>query len=127
MTPANEEARRYLRIADRDIKAFIALLDISDVSYIIKYFLAQQAVEKCLKAVLFVNGIEFRRIHDLEELSQLLLRHDVSLPLEIEKLRKLNPFAVTFRYDDEEIPAINQAEVKEMVETLRLWAGERVE
>lgn len=32
-------------------------------------FHVQQAVEKALKAVMFLHGLEFRRTHDLEGLS----------------------------------------------------------
>ena len=47
----------------------------------------------------------------------------MTLPYE---LRKLNPFAVTFRYDDTDIPLVSGTEVEKMVDIMRLWAGEVV-
>jgi len=43
-----------------------------------------------------------------------------------DELRKLNPFAVTFRYDDTDIPLIQDAVVEKMVDTMRRWAGKLV-
>ncbi|MHB1677261.1 MAG: HEPN domain-containing protein [Sulfuriferula sp.] len=40
-------------------------------------FFAQQAVEKCLKAVAEYHGIVLRRTHDVDELVDLLLQHSV--------------------------------------------------
>jgi len=72
MKPHIEEAWRALRLADRDIKVFDILVDESEAHLSIVLFHAQQALEKSLKAVLFSRQIEFRRTHDLTELTQLL-------------------------------------------------------
>jgi len=126
MTPGHEEALRALRVADRDIIAFKALKNSPEVSLASTCFFAQQAVEKCLKAVLFECGIAFTPIHDLVRLALTLQEHGVALPCSADELRKLNPFAVTFRYDDTDIPLISGAEVEKMVDTMRRWAGEVV-
>jgi predicted nucleotidyltransferase len=65
MRPNIEEARRSLRAADRDIKAFEILRGASGAPLAALCFHAQQAFEKSLKAVLFLHLIEFRRTHDL--------------------------------------------------------------
>ena len=90
-------------------------------------FFAQQAVEKCLKAVLFERGITFAPIHDLVRLALTLQEHDVAVPCPADELRKLNPFAVTFRYDDTDIPLVSSTAVEKMVDIMRFWAGEVVE
>lgn len=80
MTPQREEAGRYLRLARRDEAAFRALLDSATVDFSVACFHAQQAVEKALKAVMFLHGLE---------------------------LRRLTPYAVEFRYDDEPMPLVS--------------------
>jgi len=100
MKPHIEEAWRALRLADRDIQAFHVLEKSSEVHLSIICFHAQQAVEKSLKAVLFTHQIEFRRTHNLVDLAALLRQNGIELPISDDQLLKLNPFAVTFRYDD---------------------------
>ena len=105
MTPGHEEAVRALRLADRDIVAFKALKNAPEVSLVSTCFFAQQAIEKCLKAVLFERGIRFTPIHDLARLTMTLQEQGVVVPCSADELRKLNPFAVTFRYDDTDYSA----------------------
>ncbi len=126
MKPGHEEALRSLRVADRDIVAFKALKNSPGVSLESTCFFAQQAIEKCLKAVLFERGIVFTPIHDLARLVVALQEHDIAAPYSADELRKLNPFAVTFRYDDTDIPLIAVEVVENMVDTMRRWAGEVV-
>lgn len=61
MTTSLDEARRYLRIAADDLAAFRALADLAHIRQALAFFHAQQSIEKSLKAVLFVQGIEFRK------------------------------------------------------------------
>jgi len=126
MKPHIEEAWRSLRLADRDIKVFDILRKEPEAHLSIVCFHAQQAVEKSLKAVLFSRRIEFERIHDLVKLAQLLGYHDIVLPVPEDQLRRLNPFAVTFRYDDLEIELISQANTASLVADVRRWAEEQV-
>lgn len=126
MTPNREEALRALRVADRDIVAFLALKNSPEVSLAATCFFAQQAIEKCLKAVLFQHDIAFPPIHDLARLTLILQERSIATPCTIDELRKMNPFAVTFRYDDTDIPLISVDEVEATVDTIRFWAGELV-
>lgn len=96
MTPNIEEARRSLRAADRDIKAFEILKDAAGAPVAAVCFHAQQAIEKSLKAVLFLHLIEFRRTHDLVKLAGLLRNQGIDPPVPDEALRRLNPFASPF-------------------------------
>jgi HEPN domain-containing protein len=89
-------------------------------------FFAQQAVEKCLKAVLFEHGIAFTPIHDLIRLALTLQEHGVAVPCSDDELRKLNPFAVTFRYDDTDILLVYGTEIEKRVDSMRCWAIEVV-
>lgn len=124
MTPNREEALRALRVADRDIVAFHVLKNAPEVALASTCFFAQQAVEKCLKAVLFERSIESAPIHDLARLSRLLLENGIDLPCAVDELRRLNPFAITFRYDDTDIPLISVRDIDAMAASVRHWAGE---
>lgn len=78
MTPPINLARRLLALAERDITSFRALASHPEVDISATGFFAQQAVEKCLKAVAEYHGIVFRRTHDVDELVDLLLQHRVA-------------------------------------------------
>ena len=126
MKPHIDEAWRSLRLADRDITAFDLLKNEPEVHVSIVCFHAQQAVEKSLKAVLYSRQIEFERTHDLVKLARLLGDHDIMLPVSVDQLRLLNPFAVTFRYDDLEIDLITRDDTTTLVTNVRQWAEEQV-
>jgi len=48
-------------------------------------------------------------------------------PVSDEELLRLNPFAVTFRYDDMDIELIEPGEVVKWVTDLRHWAEKQVD
>jgi len=126
MQPHIEEAWRSLQLADRDITAFRILSQEPEAHLSIVCFHAQQAVEKSLKAVLFSRRIEFRRIHDLIELTQLLRRHGIETPVSDDLLGRLNPFAATFRYDDIDIEVLTSQDAAAWVTDIRRWAENQV-
>ena len=108
MTPPREEARRLLRLARRDRETFDLLLPLPQADLAALGFLAQQSVEKALKAVAVARGLEVRRTHDLAALGAAVLADGVALPVTVDDLRRLNPYAVEFRYDDEMVPTITR-------------------
>jgi len=59
-----------------------------------------------LKAVLTARQVFFRRVHDLEEITNLLTEAQITPPFSAEQYGLLNPFAVEMRYDDRVIPLI---------------------
>jgi len=126
MQPHIEEAWRSLQLADRDITAFHILSKEPEAHLSIACFHAQQAVEKSLKAVLFSRRIEFRRIHDLTELTQLLRQHGIETTVSDDLLGRLNPFAVTFRYDDMDIELLTREDAETWVTSVRRWAEAQV-
>ena len=121
-------ARRFLAVADRDIRTFRLLAAAADSDDEAVGFHAQQSIEKCLKAVLCVNEIAFRKTHDLVELIDLLRDNKKSLPPDVESLDSLNPYAVTLRYDlfDAEPAAFERDEVLKIVADVRSWAEREV-
>jgi HEPN domain-containing protein len=126
MEPHFEEALRALRLAERDIQVLDVLKKEPAVHSSILGFHAQQAVEKSLKAVLFSYRIEFERIHDLVKLTGLLRMNDINVPFTDNQFRFLNPFAVTFRYDDLEIESIQREELIDIAMQVFQWAERTV-
>ena len=122
MKPYIEEAWRMLKLAGRDARAFEVLAESGDVHNSIVCFHAQQAIEKSMKAVLFSLCIEFRRTHSLTDLSTLLRENAYVIPLTDDRLIRLNPFAVTFRYDDMVIPILDTKEVHVWVSEMMKWS-----
>jgi HEPN domain-containing protein len=122
MTPQREEALRLLRLARRDRDTFDLLFPLPKASLTALGFHAQQAAEKALKAVAVLLGLEVPRTHDLAALGQLMLNAGTALPLTVDQLRSLNPFAVEYRYDDELIPAISREALAASLAVVMDWA-----
>lgn len=126
MTPPREEARRLLRLARRDRDTFNLLLPLPQASPAALGFLAQQSVEKALKAVAVSRGVEIRRTHDLAALGDAILADGGALPVAVDDLRGLNPYAVEFRYDDEIVPTLTRAELDTLLSAILHWAQQSV-
>jgi HEPN domain-containing protein len=126
MTPQREEALRLLRLAQRDRETFDLLLPLPKASLAALGFHAQQAAEKALKAVGVLLGLEMPRTHDLAALGQVILDKGEVLPLTVDQLRGLNPFAVEYRYDDELIPQTSREALAGMLTAVMNWADKRL-
>jgi HEPN domain-containing protein len=125
MTPQREEALRLLRLARRDRDTFDLLFPLPKASLTALGFHAQQASEKALKAVAVLLGLDVPRTHDLAALGQLMLDAGTALPLTVDQLRSLNPFAVEYRYDDELIPAISREALAASLAVVMDWAEQK--
>lgn len=126
MTPFIEEARRLLRIAERDYQTFAILRSHPDSPLASTCFHAQQCVEKALKAVLSAQQVFFRRTHDLEEITNLLTEAGLTPPFSIDDYRRLSPYAVEMRYDDQVIPLLTLEEAVEMAARTLAWASDAI-
>ena len=91
------ETRRWLRYAWEDLSAAAATLDEEEVLPRHVCWLAQQAAEKTLKAVLIYQQIEYPRSHDLDMLRN-LVPDDWRLKVEHPDLAGLTEWAVEARY-----------------------------
>ncbi len=104
---ASEQTNILLNKCRQDVKGLESLIDnvaMSDENF---GFLAQQIVEKSLKALLSHNGISFPFTHDIEKLLRLMQEVDRTLAEEYSDLIDLNDFAVQFRYspyDPQDVP-----------------------
>lgn len=123
MTPPLDVARRLLKLAERDITSFRALATHPEVDVSAPGFFAQQAVEKCLKAVAEYHGIVFRRTHDVDELVDLLLHHRVAMPFPADRFSSLNPFAVILRYEETPYISMSLEEMRQLVDLAYQWAS----
>ncbi|MBF0213937.1 MAG: HEPN domain-containing protein [Magnetococcales bacterium] len=120
MTPW-DSARRLFEKADQDRKIFHAIKHIPDIEDESICFHAQQAVEKCLKAVLMEKGVSFRRTHDLDELVDLIIDAGITFPFDPNQFSLLNPFAVQWRYEDLDIGGLDLVEAEHMMEKAYFW------
>jgi HEPN domain-containing protein len=122
MKQPRDLARRFLALADRDIKTCRQLSEIPDSDDEAIGFHAQQAIEKCLKAVLASKAIPFRKTHDLVELVDLLQDQLGLDPPNVDVLDHLNPFAITFRYDFLDLEPLDRSQLRKAIEEIRRWA-----
>lgn len=127
MKQPRDFALLYLALADRDLKTCRQLCDIPDSDDEAIGFHAQQAIEKCLKAILAGEAIPFRKTHDLIELVDLVKDRLFLTPPHIEMLDQLNPFAVTFRYEFLDLEPVNRSQLRSGVEAIRRWAEQQID
>lgn len=92
-----EEARRWLRYAREDLIAAEAMIGQQAMVPRHACWLAQQSVEKALKAVLVFLQIDFPRRHDLDVLRN-LVPDDWQLKQDHPDLADLTEWAVEARY-----------------------------
>ena len=94
------EARRWLRYAREDLTTARGLVGTPDAPPRHPAWLAQQAAEKAVKAVLVALQISFPFVHDIERLVELVpagwVVHDVGV-----SFAALTAFAVEARYPDD--------------------------
>jgi HEPN domain-containing protein len=127
MTPKVDEASMMGRLARQDVIAFSTLIANSDVELRIACLHGQQAVEKFIKAVLVKRGSTFIPTHDLIKLADLLLSANIPLPLNVDELKRLNPYAVVFLYDDRDIDLLTRENAITIVNTVASWAAGHLE
>ena len=98
MNGAADLARGWLRKADSDLVT-AELVVSGDGPFDTACYHAQQAIEKCLKAVIAHGGAAILRTHNLEDLGEAALVVLPSLELDLDALADITPFAVELRYD----------------------------
>ena len=119
-------ARQFMTIAYRDLDVFRLLASAEHISDESVGFQAQQVIEKSLKAVLAFRQIEIRKTHDLGMLLDLIEKHNIESPPEIDTIETLTPYAVILRYDFLESYPLNRSKVKEVVEEVLKWAEAQI-
>lgn len=122
MTPALEEAQKLLRVAKADCEVFAYLKPATHLRDAIVLFHAQQAIEKAIKAILTAHEIPFGRTHNLLALAALLAENGIATPETPDEVAVLNPYAVLFRYDDDDIALVTRDEADRMIGSILTWA-----
>jgi len=98
----------------------------TDIADAIVGFHAQQAVEKLIKAVLAARGVAFMKSHALSYLIGLVEENEIEAPEELSEADVLSPWAVEFRYEGDEPPALDRSAALTLVEQVRTWAENEV-
>src|SRR5262245_23375155 len=94
------ETAKWVRKAEEDWKGARRMAAERPPLRDLACFHCQQAAEKYLKALLQETGAAVPRTHDLEDLLDLLLRHDATFARLRRRLRFLYRYAVDYRYPD---------------------------
>ncbi|MGN6371992.1 MAG: HEPN domain-containing protein [Solirubrobacteraceae bacterium] len=90
-------------------------------------FLAQQAVEKSLKAVLMKHGVHYERSHDLDYLCDLIEDGGFEPPESLRSAVAFTPWAARFRYEGPfDPPALERAQALRTVVSIREWATKAI-
>lgn len=93
MKRPTDQAIRFVRMAEKDLRAFHVLRKVEEIDLSTICFHAQQTVEKCLKAISIFHDKDPSRTHDLNKIAYSLLEAGITLPISIEEISKLNPYA----------------------------------
>ncbi len=110
-----ETVAKWLLKADHDLgTAKLTYLHLPEY-YDTIAFHCQQAVEKYLKAYLIFLNIDFKPVHDLRYLLNLVLTQDVSFDGMYDEISTLNDFAVKIRYPEHIINPTKQ-ELEEAIQ-----------
>lgn len=117
-----DEARSLLALALEDAAAFRILISSRSVRPATALFHSQQAVEKAIKAVLVLHGVPYGRTHDLVELGYRAEEAVPDVPFAIDRLLRLNPYAVAFRYGVPAVDLLEPEEAEEVVAAATAWA-----
>lgn len=126
MNAALDEGRQLFRAATRDKTSFELLLGTGRAPHETMGFLAQQACEKFIKAVLVLHGAQVERTHDLERLCELAVAQRIAVPVASKVLRQLNPYAVALRYESTETIWTTEEDAKMVVNSLYGWANKEI-
>jgi HEPN domain-containing protein len=105
-----DETRRWLRYAQEDLLTAQTMLGHTGVAPRHLCWLAQQVVEKAIKAVLVFLQVDFPRTHDLDALRD-LVPHGWPFRAEYPDLATLTEWAVEARYPGD-WPEANEADAR---------------
>lgn len=99
MTPS-DQGLLLLRKAAQDLAVLEKLINDPEISDETLGYHAQQAAEKCLKALLASRKLDYPRSHSIGLLLDLLEAQGFVLPQEFQELELFTPFGTIFRYDE---------------------------
>lgn len=115
-------AQILLDRADDDITLVRRVVDDAEIADAIVGFHAQQAVEKALEAVLAVHEIQYAKTHALGYLIGLVEATSIEAPAAVLNAAELSPWAVDFRYETDDEPALDRQATLALIHEIRAWA-----
>jgi len=128
--PRSEHVQLLLYKAEQDEQALDILLRDANAPLEVVGFLAQQAIEKLLKAALKAAGVDYPFTHVIDRLIYLVEQAGMDLPQESGALSALTPFAADLRYEtltDEDAATLDVAHTRQLIRDLRAWVEGLVE
>lgn len=127
MASRRDLAKQLLQRAVDDEAAAKATLPIQAVTDAIVGMLAQQGVEKSIKAVLAAHGADFPFTHDIGGLVRICNNAGVSLPDDLRDVDQLTPYAGALRYDAEDPKLVDRETALHWATIAVTWARARLE
>ena len=118
-------ARRWVLVADRDIRSAEACLAGADPIPEAAAYHCQQAAEKLIKGLLVLARTPFRKTHDMEVLRDLVVPAFPDLTELVERMVPFSDWGHAYRYpglDDEPIPT--SAEFRLVLTEIKALAAE---
>lgn len=127
MASHRDLAEQLLQRASDDETAARAMLPIESVTDMIVGTLAQQAVEKSIKAALAARGVDFPFTHDIGGLARICDGAEVPLPDDMSEADQLTPYAGALRYDAEDPKLVDRETALRWATAAVAWARAQVE
>jgi HEPN domain-containing protein len=90
-------------------------------------FHVQQAVEKALKAVLALEGVEFPYSHDLDGLIELCQKNGIEVPDDLSGVGRLSLFGVMLRYGTSSETRLDRDQALRWAAAAVNWARQQIE
>jgi HEPN domain-containing protein len=112
--------QQWLHKAEADLAAAEILSASKIDDYFPCAFHCQQAAEKFLKAYLVRHQVEFRKIHDLDDLLKLTSQVEPTLQEELASCGWLTPFGVELRYPGDQAEVDRTTAQKALAEAKRV-------
>ena len=127
MATNGDLARRLLAAAENDELMAKSVLPVPGVTDAGVGMLAQQAVEKAIKAVLAAEKTEFPFIRDLERLGEFAKESGIELPTTLDGIKALTPFARDERYGADTPTGLDREQALKWTAEAIAWARGIVE
>lgn len=127
MADAADVPRVLLGLAADDEFTARSVLSIAGVTDAILGFHAQQAVEKSLKAMLALRGVEFPYTHDLDGLVRLCQQNNIGVPEDLSGVGRLSVFGVRFRYGTSPTTRLDRDQALRWAACAVEWTRQQIE
>jgi len=122
------DTAEWMKKAEADFVSMMREMNAAkDLNYDLVCFLAQQSLEKYLKALLCENSVQFPKTHDLNELGTLLPKRFEFPEGFGATISRLDRYAVEFRYPGASATQELATEAIEGARALRDWCRKMLE